>query len=134
MVISYRRVTSGVLPQEKRMVRSLWERKGLWSDGVNATGCPGFFSCLPLASQGRRRQGGLADDSALQESPAIKLGTVSGSLGTWDRLLAQHSGSALSVSSGTCASPIRKAEMVPSVAPQQYLTQNSFLGKNREAD
>lgn len=79
------------------MVRSLWKRKGLWSDGVNATGCPGPFSCLPLAGQGRGRQGGLADDCALQESPAIKLDTVSGSLGTWDRLLAQHSSSALSV-------------------------------------
>lgn len=99
------------------MVRSLWGRKGLWSEGVSGTGCPSLFSCLPLAGQGRGRQGGLADDRALQESPAIKLDTGSGSLGTWDRLLAQHSGSALSVWSGICASPIRKAEMMPSVAP-----------------
>lgn len=67
--------------------------------------------------QGRGRRAGLVDDSALQESPAAQLDTIAGSLGSRDRLLAVRLGSALSVESGPCASPIRKAEMMPSVAP-----------------
>lgn len=58
---------------------------------------PVFSPACPWQTRGEGGQGGLADDCALQESPAVKLDTVSGSLGTWDWLLAQHSGSALSV-------------------------------------
>lgn len=107
LVSSYKHVSSNsvllsvsewcVLPPGKRRVRIGWEKKGLWSNGAGATGCPGLFSCLPLAGQWRGRRGGLPDDSALQESLAIQLDTVSGTLGTWDRLLALCFGFALSV-------------------------------------